>query len=90
MLSESGAHPEIIGGANEDINRAQKELEGSVRKVYRTLRRCEVGKLSVKGTDCSGLKLMPLMGEQKSIMELFDCSYLVRSDHLISIGVTGL
>ncbi|MDP2768114.1 MAG: S16 family serine protease [Candidatus Methanoperedens sp.] len=27
LLSESGAHPEIIGGANEDINRAQKQLE---------------------------------------------------------------
>ena len=27
LLSESGAHPGIIGGASEDINNAQKELE---------------------------------------------------------------
>ena len=67
----------------------QKPIEGigSVGKVYRILRRCEVGRLSVKGTDCSGLKLMPLMDGQKSIMELFDCSYLARKDYLKSIGV---
>jgi uncharacterized protein len=27
LLSESGAHPGIIGGSSEDINHAQKELE---------------------------------------------------------------
>jgi transposase len=70
----------------------QKPIEGigSMEKVYRTLRRCEVGKLSVKGTDCSGLKLMPLTDEQKSVLKLFDCDYLVRRNFLKSIGVKGL
>ncbi|MBU4076554.1 MAG: hypothetical protein KKI06_07585, partial [Euryarchaeota archaeon] len=67
----------------------QKPIEGigSVDKVHRILRGCEVGKLSVKGSDCSGLKLMPLTDEQKSVLKLFDCDYLVRRDFLRSIGV---
>jgi len=67
----------------------QKPIEGigSVDKVHRILRGCEVGKLSVKGFDCSGLKLMPLTDEQKSVLKLFDCDYLVRRDFLKSIGV---
>ena len=67
----------------------QKPIEGigSVDKVHRILRGCEVGKLSVKGSDCSGLKLMPLTDEQKSVLKLFDCDYLVRRDFLKSIGV---
>jgi hypothetical protein len=70
----------------------QKPIEGigSVEKVHRILRRCEVGKLSVKGSDCGGLKLMPPTDEQKSILKLFDCDYLVRRDFLKSIGVKGL
>ena len=60
---------------------------GSVEKVHRILRRCEVGKLSVKGSDCNGLKLMPLKDGQKSVLKLFDCDYLVRRDFLKSIGV---
>jgi transposase len=60
---------------------------GSMDKVYRILRRCEVGKLSVKGSDCSGLKLMPLTDEQKNVLKLFDCNYIVRGEFLKSIGV---
>jgi transposase len=67
----------------------QKPIEeiGSVDKVHRILRRCEAGKLSVKGSDCSGLKLMPLTDEQKSVLTLFDCNYIVKNEFLKSIGV---
>jgi len=63
------------------------EEMGSVDKVHRILRRCEVGKLSVKGSDCSGLKLMPITDEQKSVLKLFDCNYIVKNEFLKSIGV---
>lgn len=62
---------------------------GSVRKAYKTLRRCELGRVSVNGTNRSGLKLMPLTADQKSIMELFNCSYLAQSSYLRSIGTEG-
>jgi transposase len=67
----------------------QKPIEGigSVDKVHRILGRCEAGKLSVKGFDCSGLKLMPLTDEQKSVLTLFDCNYIVKKEFLKSIGV---
>jgi len=67
----------------------QKPIEeiGSVDKVHRILRRCEAGKLSVKGSDCSGLKLMPISDEQKSVLTLFDCNYIVKKEFLKSIGV---
>jgi len=67
----------------------QKPIEGigSVDKVHKILRGCEVGKLSVKISDCTGLKLMPLTDGQKSVLKLFDCDYLVRRDFLKSIGV---
>lgn len=67
----------------------QKPIEGigSVDKVHRILRGCEVGKLSVKGSECSGLKLMPLMDEQKSVLKLFDCNYIVRGEFLKSLGI---
>jgi transposase len=67
----------------------QKPIEGigSVDKVHRILRGSEVGKLSVKGSDCSGLKLMPLTDEQKSVLTLFDCNYIVKKEFLKSIGV---
>jgi len=70
----------------------QKATEniGSVAKVYRILKHCEVGKLSVKGTDFSGLKLMPLTNEQEIILDLFNCNYLTRRDYLESIGVKAL
>jgi transposase len=70
----------------------QKLIEGigSVEKVHRILRRCEVGKLSVKGSDCGGLKLMPPTDEQKNVLKLFDCDYLVRREILKSIGIKGL
>jgi transposase len=66
----------------------QKPIEGigSVEKVLRILRGCEVGKLSVKGSDCTGLKLMPLTDEQKNVLKLFDCNYIVRGEFLKSIG----
>jgi transposase len=60
---------------------------GSVDKVHKILRRCEVGKLSVKGSDCNGLKLMPLTDEQKSVLTLFDCNYIVRGEFLKSLGI---
>ncbi len=60
---------------------------GSVDKVHKILRRCEVGKLSVKGSDCIGLKLMPLTDEQKSVLTLFDCNYIVRGEFLKSLGI---
>jgi len=63
---------------------------GSVAKVYRILKNCEVGKLSVKGTDFSGLKLMPLTNEQEIVLDLFNCNYLARRDYLESIGVKAL
>jgi transposase len=59
---------------------------GSARKVHKTLSRCELGKVSVNGTNRSGLRLMPLTADQKSIMELFNCSYLAKSSYLRSIG----
>ncbi len=67
----------------------QKPIEGvgSVEKLHRILRGCEVGKLSVKGYDRSGLKLMPLTEEQKNILKSFDCNYIVRGEFLKSIGV---
>jgi len=69
----------------------EKPIEevGSARKVYKTLSRCELGKVSVNGTNRSGLKLMPLTADQKSIMELFNCSYLAQSSYLRSIGAGG-
>jgi transposase len=63
---------------------------GSVRNVYKTLRRCELGRVSVIDTNRSGLKLMPLTVNQKNIMELFNCSYLAQSSYLKSIGVEGM
>ncbi len=67
----------------------QKPIEGvgSVEKLHRILRGCEVGKLRVKGYDRSGLKLMPLTEEQKNILKSFDCNYIVRGEFLKSIGV---
>jgi len=62
---------------------------GSTRKVHKTLSRCELGKVSVNGTNRSGLKLMPLTADQNSIMELFNCSYLAQSSYLRSIGAGG-
>jgi len=59
----------------------------SVDKVHKILRRCEVGKLSVKGSECNGLKLMPLTDEQKSVLRLFDCNYIVRGKFLKSLGI---
>jgi len=72
------------------INRLrQKTIEEieSVEKVHRILGRCEVGKLSVKGSDRSGLKLMPITYEQKSMLRLFDCNYIVRDEFLKSLGI---
>jgi transposase len=63
---------------------------GSARKVHKTLSRCELGKVSVNGTNRSGLRLMPLTADQKSIMELFNCSYLAKSSYLRSIGAEGM
>jgi transposase len=71
-------------------NRLRKEpIEGigSVDKVHRILRASEVGKLSVKGSDCSGLKLIPLTDEQKSVLTLFDCNYIVKTEFLKSLGI---
>ena len=67
----------------------QEPIEGigSVDKVHRILRGCEVGKLSVKGSDCSGLKLMPLTDEQKNVLKRFDCNYIVRGEFLKSLGI---
>jgi transposase len=60
---------------------------GSVRKVHKTLKRSEIGKISVNGTKYSGKKLIPTTEEQKSILELFDCGYLVEASYLRSIGI---
>jgi transposase len=60
---------------------------GSAAKVHSTLKRCELGKISVKDTDHSGKKLMPLTKAQESILKLFDCGYLVEGRYLRSIGV---
>ena len=67
----------------------QEPIEGigSVDKVHRILRGCEVGKLSVKGSDCSVLKLMPLTDEQKNVLKRFDCNYIVRGEFLKSLGI---
>jgi Transposase len=70
----------------------EKPIEevGSVRAVHRTLKRCELGNVCVRGTNRSVNKLMPLTDEQKSVMELFDCSYLAEGSYLRSIGVEGM
>ena len=60
---------------------------GSAAKVHSTLKRCELGKISVRGVNRSEKKLMPLTEVQESILELFDCRYLVESRYLRSIGV---
>ena len=60
---------------------------GSVSKVYSMLARCEVAKLSVRGAECVGRKLMPLTGVQKSIMGRFDCTYLMEGSYLKSIRI---
>jgi len=60
---------------------------GSVRKVHKTLKRSEIGKISVNGTKHSGKKLIPTTEEQKSILELFNCDYLVEGSYLRSIGI---
>ncbi len=63
---------------------------GSVRKVHKTLKRSEIGKISVKGTKNSGNKIIPPTEEQKSILELFDCSYLAEGSYLRSIGIESV
>lgn len=60
---------------------------GSVRRVHKTLKRSEIGKISVKGTKYSGKKLIPPTEEQKSILKLFDCGYLTEGSYLRSIGI---
>jgi transposase len=60
---------------------------GSVRRVHKTLKRSEIGKISVNGTKYSGKKLIPPTEEQKSILELFDCGYLAEGRYLRSIGI---
>ena len=60
---------------------------GSVRRVHKTLKSSEIGKISVKGTKYSGKKLIPPTEEQKSILELFDCGYLAEGSYLRSIGI---
>jgi transposase len=60
---------------------------GSVRRVHKTLKRSEIGKISVNGTKYSGNKLITPTEEQKSILELFDCDYLVEGSYLRSIGI---
>ena len=59
----------------------------SVSKVYSTLARCEVAKLSVRGIKCEGKKLMSLTDVQKNIMGLFNCKYLGEGRCLKSIGI---
>jgi len=63
---------------------------GSARKVYKALRRCELGRVSVNSTNRSRLCLMPLINDQKSIIELFNCSYVAKSSYLRSIGAEGM
>jgi len=60
---------------------------GSVRRAYKTLKSSEIGKISVNGTKYSGKKLIPTTEEQKSILELFNCGYLVEGSYLRSIGI---
>jgi transposase len=70
----------------------EKPIEGvgSVRKVHKMLRRCELGKMSVKGTNRSRKMLMPLNDGQKSVMKLFNSGYLVEGSYLRSIGAEGM
>ena len=58
-----------------------------MRRVYKTLKGSEIGKISVNGIKYSGKKLIPTTGEQKSILELFDCGYLAEGSYLRLIGV---
>lgn len=60
---------------------------GSVRRVHKTLKRSEIGKISVKGTKYSGKKLIPPTEKQKSILELFNCGYLAEDSYLRLIGI---
>ncbi|MCL7411869.1 MAG: hypothetical protein M8350_08740 [Methanosarcinaceae archaeon] len=67
----------------------ENSIEGvsSVNKVYRTLERCEIGKLGLKGEKSQILKLTSMTSAQKNIMEVFNCKYLGMSDYLELIGV---
>jgi transposase len=70
----------------------EKPIEevGSVRKVYKALRKCELGRIGVNGTNSSVLKLTTLTKDQKSIMKLFNCSYLAQRSYLRSICAGGM
>ena len=74
-------------------NRLRKcPIEGaeSVKKVHQILTRCEVGKVSVKGTALSGKKLMPLTSMQNAILKQFDCEYLGEKDHVMPLGIDSM
>ncbi|MEA1997845.1 MAG: hypothetical protein U9N61_00770 [Euryarchaeota archaeon] len=64
-------------------------IEGvsSVNKVYRILKRCEIGKLGLKGDKSRILKLTTMTNVQKNILKMFNCNYLGVNSHLKSIGV---
>jgi len=64
-------------------------IEGvsSVNKMYRILKRCEIGKLGLKGDKSRILKLTSMTNAQKNILEMFNCKYLGMKNHLKSIGV---
>ncbi len=67
----------------------ENKLEGvsSVNKAYRILKRCEIGKLGMKGDKSRILKLMTMTDAQKNILDAFDCKYLGMINYLKSIGV---
>lgn len=67
----------------------ENRIEGvsSVNKMYRILKRCEIGKLGLKGDKSRILKLATMTNVQKNILEMFNCKYLGMNSHLKSIGV---
>ncbi len=63
---------------------------GSVGKAYQIMGGCEVGKVSVRGTDLSGKKLMPLNSTQRAILKLLNCEYLGEKEYLKSLGIDSM
>ena len=63
---------------------------GSVGKAYQIMGRCEVGKVSVRGTDLSGKKLMPLNSTQRAILKLLNCEYLGEKEYLKPLGINSM
>lgn len=59
----------------------------SVRKAYRTLRRCRIGRLRISGTKHAPTKIVTPKPPEKELLKLFECEYLTGRRYLSSIGI---